>query len=135
MVLLLILSFDPNDKSDEKRNQGAQKLQPLRSDLGRAAAERVCLNPPPGRVERTTADRQPRRVALDENVAFVQSQLESYHCGAVEFAGALQEITARYCGSERDLEDKLREIAGTQTGAHEVEQRPAAAFISPASSS
>ena len=37
MVLLSILSFDPNENSDERRNQDAQKLQRLASDLGRAA--------------------------------------------------------------------------------------------------
>jgi hypothetical protein len=49
-------------------------------------------------------------MALDENIAFVKSQLELYRSARANSKEHLQEITARYHGSERDLHDKQQEL-------------------------
>lgn len=97
-------------EADLKRNQDAQKLQRLGSDLGRAASEHVCptchqdvsneLLPSAGSVG----------MALEENVAFVKSQLELYNSALSNSRDRLQEIAARYRGSERDLQDMQQQL-------------------------
>jgi hypothetical protein len=49
-------------------------------------------------------------MAIDENVAFVKSQLELYHSAFANSRERLQEIGARYRGLERDLQDKQQEL-------------------------
>jgi prefoldin subunit 5 len=97
-------------ESDLKRNQDAQKLQRLGSDLGRAASEHVC----PTCHQDVSNELLPTvysvGMALDENVGFVKSQLELYHAALSNSRERLQEIVARYRGSERDLQDKQQEL-------------------------
>jgi hypothetical protein len=97
-------------ESDLKRNQDAQKLQRLGSDLGRAASEHVC----PTCHQDVSNELLPTvysvGMALDENVAFVKSQLELYHAALSNSRERLLEIAARYRGRERDLHDKQQEL-------------------------
>jgi hypothetical protein len=97
-------------ESDLKRNQDAQKLERLGSDLGRAASEHVC----PTCHQEVSNELLPTvasmAMALDENVAFVKSQLELYLAAFSNSRERIQEITARYRGSERDLRDKQQEL-------------------------
>jgi hypothetical protein len=97
-------------ESDLKRNQDAQKLQRLGSDLGRAASEHVC----PTCHQDVSNELLPAvygvAMALDENVQFVKSQIELYNSALLNSRERLQEIVARYRGSERDLHDKQQEL-------------------------
>jgi hypothetical protein len=97
-------------ESDLKRNQDAQKLQRLGSDLGRAASEHVCPTCHQGVSNELLPTVDSVGMALDENVAFVKSQLELYHAALSNSRERLQEIAARYRGSERDLQDKQQEL-------------------------
>ena len=95
---------------DLRRNQDAQKLQRLGSELGKASSEHICptchqdvsneLLPTVGAVG----------MALDENIAFVKSQLELYRSGLGASSERLQEIAGRYRGVERNLHDKQQEL-------------------------
>ncbi|TIS53199.1 MAG: hypothetical protein E5W91_32055 [Mesorhizobium sp.] len=95
---------------DLKRNQDAQKLQRLGSDLGRAASEHVCPTCHQSVSNELLPTVDSVGMALDENVAFVKSQLELYQSALSNSQERLQEIAARYRGSERDLQDKQQEL-------------------------
>lgn len=97
-------------ESDLKRNQDAQKLQRLGSDLGRAASEHVCPTCHQDISNELLPTVDSVGMALDENVAFVKSQLELYQSALLNSRERLQEIAARYRGSERDLQDKQQEL-------------------------
>lgn len=93
-----------------KRNQDAQKLQRLGSELGRAASERVCPTCHQGVSNELLPTVDSVGMALDENIAFVKSQLELYRSALLNSRERLQEIAARYRGPERDLQDKQQQL-------------------------
>jgi prefoldin subunit 5 len=114
---------------DLKRNQDAQKLQRLGSDLGRAASEHVC----PTCHQAVSYELLPAQdsigMAIDENVAFVKSQLELYHSAFANSRERLQEIGARYRGSERDLQDKQQELRALRQELVRPSESPSCAAI------
>lgn len=95
---------------DLRRNQDAQKLQRLGSELGKASSEHVC----PTCHQDVTNELLPTvdvvGMALDENIAFVKSQLELYRSALGASAERLQEISGRFRGVERNLQDKQQEL-------------------------
>ena len=95
---------------DLKQNQDAQKLQRLGSNLGRAASEHICPTCHQGVSNELLPTVDTVGMALDENVVFVKSQLELYSAALLNSRERLQEIAARYRGSERDLHDKQQEL-------------------------
>jgi hypothetical protein len=97
-------------ETDLKRNQDAQKLQRLGSELGRAASEHVCPTCHQGVSNELLPTVDSVGMALDENIAFVKSQLELYRSALQNSRERLQEIAARYRGSERDLQDKQQQL-------------------------
>lgn len=97
-------------ETDLKRNQDAQKLQRLGSELGRAATEHVCPTCHQGVSNELLPTVDSVGMALDENIAFVKSQLELYRSALLNSRERLQEIAARYRGSERDLQDKQQQL-------------------------
>lgn len=97
-------------ETDLKRNQDAQKLQRLGSDLGRAASEHVCPTCHQGVSNELLPSVDSVGMALDENIVFVKSQLELYRTALTNSRERLQEIAARYRGSERDLQDKQQQL-------------------------
>ncbi len=97
-------------ETDLKRNQDAQRLQRLGSELGRAASEHVCPTCHQGVSNELLPTVDSVGMALDENIAFVKSQLELYRSALLNSRDRLQEIAARYRGSERDLQDKQQQL-------------------------
>jgi len=97
-------------ETDLKRNHDAQKLQRLGSELGRAASEHVCPTCHQGVSNELLPTVDSVGMALDENIAFVKSQLELYRSALLNSRERLQEIAARYRGSERDLQDKQQQL-------------------------
>lgn len=97
-------------ETDLKRNQDAQKLQRLGSELGRAVSEHVCPTCHQGVSNELLPTIDSVGMALDENIAFVKSQLELYRSALLNSRERLQEIAARYRGSERDLQDKQQQL-------------------------
>jgi hypothetical protein len=97
-------------ETDLKRNQDAQKLQRLGSELGRAASEHVCPTCHQGVSNELLPTVDSVGMALDENIAFVKSQLELYRSALLNSRERMQEIAARYRGSERDLQDKQQQL-------------------------
>lgn len=95
---------------DLRRNQDAQKLQRLGSELGTASSEHVC----PTCHQDVTNELLPTidavGMALDENIAFVKSQLELYRSALGASAERLQEIAGRFRGVERNLQEKQQEL-------------------------
>lgn len=95
---------------DLERNQDAQKLQRLGSELGRAASEHVC----PTCHQTVSSELLPAvenvGMALEENITFVKSQIELYRAALSNAQASLQGKAARYRGTERDLRDKQQEI-------------------------
>jgi hypothetical protein len=97
-------------ETDLKRNQDAQKLQRLGSELGRASSEHVCPTCHQDVSNELLPTVDSVGMALDENIAFVKSQLELYRSALISSRERLQEIAARYRGSERDLQDKQQQL-------------------------
>lgn len=97
-------------ETDLMRNQDAQKLQRLGSELGRAASEHVCPTCHQGVSNELLPTVDSVGMALDENIAFLKSQLELYRSALLNSRERLQEIAARYRGSERDLQDKQQQL-------------------------
>lgn len=97
-------------ETDLKRNQDAQKLQRLGSELGRAASEHVCPTCHQGVSNELLPTVESVGMALDENIAFVKSQLELYRSALLNSRERMQEIAARYRGSERELQDKQQQL-------------------------
>jgi AAA domain len=95
---------------DLRRNQDAQKLQRLGSELGKASSEHVC----PTCHQDVTNELLPTvdavGMALDENIAFVKSQLELYRSALGASAERLQEIAGRFRGVERNLQERQQEF-------------------------
>ncbi len=97
-------------ESDLKRNQDAQKLEQLGSELGRAASEHICPTCHQGVSYELLPTVVSVGMALDENITFVKSQLELYRSALANSREHLQEIGARYRGCERDLQDKQQQL-------------------------
>jgi AAA domain len=95
---------------DLRRNQDAQKLQRLGSDLGTASSEHVCPTCHQDVSNELLPTVDAVGMALDENIAFVRSQLELYRSAQGASAERLQEIAGRYRGIERNLHDKQQEL-------------------------
>lgn len=115
--------------SDLKRNQDAQKLQRLGSELGRAASEHVCPTCHQDVSNELLPTVESVGMALDENVAFVKSQLELYSSALANSQDRLQEIAARYRGSERDLQDKQQELRALKQELTRPSESPSRAAI------
>jgi len=97
-------------EADLQRNQDAQKLQRLGSDLGQASSEHVCPTCHQSILNELLPSVHSVGMALDENVTFVKSQLELYRAALLNSQERLLEIAARYRGLERDLQDKQQEL-------------------------
>lgn len=97
-------------ETDLKRNQDAQKLQRLGSDLGRAASDHICPTCHQDVSNELLPTVESAGMAIDENIAFVKSQLELYRSGLANSRERLQEIAARYRGMERDIQDKQQQL-------------------------
>lgn len=95
---------------DLRRNQDSQKLQRLGSELGRAASEHVCPTCHQGVTSELLPAVDAVGMALDENIAFVKSQLELYRSALGASTERLQEIAGRYRGIERNLHDKQQQL-------------------------
>lgn len=95
---------------DLTRNQDAQRLQRLGSELGRAASEHVCPTCHQGVSHELLPTVYSIGMALDENVVFVKSQLELYSSSLSNSRERMQEIAVRYRGLERDLQDKQQAL-------------------------
>jgi hypothetical protein len=95
---------------DLRRNQDAQKLQRLGSDLGTAASEHVCPTCHQDVSNELLPAIEAVGMGLDENIAFVKSQLELYRSAQGSSAERLVEIAGRYRGVERNLQDKQQEL-------------------------
>lgn len=97
-------------ETDLKRNQDAQKLQKLGSELGRAAFEHIC----PTCHQSVSSELLPAvesvGMGLDENIAFVKSQIELYRAALTNAQARLQDSAARYRGAERDLQDRQQQL-------------------------
>ncbi|GAB7550961.1 hypothetical protein NRB_04570 [Novosphingobium sp. 11B] len=95
---------------DLRRNKDAQKLQRLGSDLGKAAYEHIC----PTCHQDVTSELLPTvdsvGMALEENIAFVKSQLELYRSALGASGQRLEEIAGRFRGVDRNLQDKQQEL-------------------------
>lgn len=95
---------------DLRRNQDAQKLQRLGSELGKASSDHVC----PTCHQDVTNELLPTvdavGMGLGENIAFVKSQLELYRSALGASTERLQEISGRFRGRERNLQDKQQEL-------------------------
>ncbi len=109
-------------ESDLRRNQDAQKLQRLGSELGRAVSEHICPTCHQGVSNELLPTFDSVAMALDENVAFVKSQRRTVPRGAFEFAGtSAGDHSAIPRIGTRPTEQAAR-IAGTKTGAHEAKR-------------
>jgi hypothetical protein len=97
---------------DLRRNQDAQKLQRLGSDLGKASSEHLCPTCHQDVSNELLPSIDVVGMALDENIAFVKSQLQLYRSGLAASAERLQEIAGRFRGVERNLQDKQQELRG-----------------------
>lgn len=97
-------------EADLKRNQDAQKLQKLGSDLGRAASEHVCPTCHQNVANELLPTIENVGMALEENIAFVKSQLELYKAALAKSHERHQDIAGRYRGTERDLQDRQQEL-------------------------
>lgn len=95
---------------DLRRNQDAQKLQRLGSDLGKASSDHVCPTCHQDVSNELLPTVDAVGMGLDQNVAFVKSQLELYRSAQGAAAERLQEIAGRYRGVERNLQDKQQEL-------------------------
>ena len=97
-------------EADLKRNQDAQKLQRLGSELGRAAVEHVC----PTCHQSVSSELLPAvesvGMGLEENILFVKSQIELYESALGSARERLQDVAARVRGTERDLRDKQQQL-------------------------
>ncbi|WP_162630086.1 hypothetical protein [Azospirillum ramasamyi] len=116
-------------KIDLRRNQDAQKLQRLGSELGKAAAEHVC----PTCRQEVSNELLPTvevvGMALDENVLFVKSQLELYKTALAASNERLLEIVGRYRGIQRNLQDKQQELRSLRQELTRPEKSPSRAKI------
>lgn len=95
---------------DLRRNQDAQKLQRLGSELGKASSEHLCPTCHQGVSNELLPTVDAVGMGLDENVAFVKSQLELYRSGLGSSRERLQEIAGRFRGVERNLQDRQQEL-------------------------
>jgi hypothetical protein len=95
---------------DLRRNQDAQKLQRLGSELGKASSEHLCPTCHQGVSNELLPTIDAVGMGLDENVAFVKSQLELYRSALASSGERLQEIAGRFRGVERNLQDRQQEL-------------------------
>lgn len=95
---------------DLRRNQDAQKLQTLGSELGKAAGDHVCPTCHQGVTSELLPASDAKGMGLEENIAFLKSQLELYRSALGASQERMYEIAGRYRGVERNLQDKQQEL-------------------------
>ncbi|MDP3410530.1 AAA family ATPase [Bosea sp. (in: a-proteobacteria)] len=97
-------------EADLKRNQDAQKLKRLGSQLGRAAGEHVC----PTCHQEVTGELLPAIEAvgmgLDENIAFVKSQMQLYRVALDGVNRKVEDCQVRYRAQDEVLRERQSEL-------------------------
>lgn len=116
-------------EADLRRNQDAQKLQKLGSSLGRAASEHICPTCHQDVTNELLPSGESVGMALDENIAFVKSQIELYNAALVASCEHIEEVSARYRGSERDLQDNQKQLRSLRQELTRPSASPSRAFI------
>lgn len=97
-------------ETDLARNQDAQKLQKLGSDLGFSLTEQRC----PTCHQDVQAELLPTTstvaMAIDENIAFLKSQLDLYRSTQRSLTAALDQTRANYDAMNTELREMQRRI-------------------------
>jgi len=116
-------------EADLKTNQDALKLKRLGSNLGKAAGEHVC----PTCHQSVSSELLPTitslGMAIEENVAFVRSQLELYQATLDGSKERLEDYRARYYSAEQELRDRQQEIRGLRQALVQPALSPSRAVI------
>ena len=116
-------------ETDLKRNQDAQKLKKLGSDLGHVSGEQTC----PTCHQWISSELLPTvssvGMALDENIAFVRSQLELYRATLASSADRLDDYRARYHGVQDELNTRQQEVRGLRQALIQPSSAPSRAII------
>ena len=97
-------------QTDLRRNQDAQKLKRLGSELGTAASEHICPTCHQSVSNELLPSVASVGMGLDENIAFLKSQLELYEAALENARERIAEIGARYNGIQRELRDRQQEF-------------------------
>jgi hypothetical protein len=115
--------------SDLKRNQDALKLRGLGSELGQASGESVC----PTCHQSLSSELLPivatAGMALDENIAFVRSQIELYRSALASSIEREADISARFYAAQRELRERQQEIRGLREALVQPSSAPSRAII------
>ena len=95
---------------DLKRNLDAQKLQRLGSVLGSAAGSSACPTCHQELDRELLPEISSAGMAIDENIAFVRSQIDLYRSALASSVSRLKDIEIRYRGLEEELHEKQKEM-------------------------
>lgn len=116
-------------KTDLRRNQDAAKLRRLGSDAGVITDDNIC----PTCHQHVMAELLPLvsgvGMALDENIAFVRSQLEMYEAQFGNSKHRLAELSARHEAVNRDLRERQGEIRSIRQSLVQPSSSPSRAAI------
>lgn len=114
---------------DLKRNQDALKLKRLGSDIGQASSSGVC----PTCHQDISMELMPSvstvGMGLDENILFVQSQLDLYQSAELKARFALEGLRLRYSNISEELRDKQQAIRALRQALIQPSDSPARAAI------
>lgn len=95
---------------DLRRNQDAMKLQELGSILGIAAGTQACPTCHQDVARELLPEISTAGMAIDENIAFVKSQISLYRSTLASAENRLAELQTRYSGFEEELRERRKEI-------------------------
>lgn len=97
-------------QADLRRNQDALKLRKLGSELGHAAGEHVCPTCHQGITSELMPAVEAVGMGLDENIAFVKSQIEMYRVALDGVSERVGDCRARYRAKDEELRERQSEL-------------------------
>jgi hypothetical protein len=116
-------------EADLKRNQDALRLKRFGSELGKAAGEQIC----PTCHQSVSSELLPTvasaGMGIEENIAFVRSQLELYKATLAGSTERLNDYRARYYSDEQEMKERQQEIRGLRQSLVQPGSSPARSVI------
>jgi len=116
-------------QADLKRNQDAQKLKRLGSQLGRAAGEHVCPTCHQGITSELLPTVEAIGMGLDENILFVKSQIELYRVALDGVNERVQDCHVRYRVKDEELRERQAELRSLRQAVLQPSSTPSRIII------
>ena len=116
-------------ETDLKRNQDALRLRNFGSELGKATGEQICPTCHQSVSSELLPTIERAGMGIEENIAFVRSQLELYRATLDSSSEQLGDYRARHRAADEELKEAQQDIRGLRQSLVQASEAPARSVI------